>query len=526
MVNPERRVFISYSAEDRVYAEKLCHALEARSINCWIAPRNVVAGSNWGKSIVEAINNASAMILVFSEASNQSPHVLREVERMVNTQRPLIPVRITDTPLSKDLEYFISTCHWLNANGRSMDAYLPSIVEAVSGEARTPKAFSPPAQKHPLKWIWAVVALVCLVAIGLASTFLFQRPPKQVQLEGPPDGASILGAAHFKWSNKGLNTRNLAYEMRITAKGDTTFSQTVVRNTATRSDLKGAVSWQVRPVWKQDSGKIEQGDWSEKRQLSVYSDSLERILTTRVLRVGIAETGGLFVNIDGDTLGGFDIELLQILLGKLAKSKGVASEIRVEHVLFDWDENYFRSLGADGSIDILASGISATAEREEKYNLRFTNPHLRFPQVIVTLDGTRVVESARFIGKQLAVASHTTSEILGLKLVGSDTSRIVSYPGQGVYDLMLSDLAKGVIDAALLDKPYALQKTKSLSDSLHIQFALIDVTSEIQPGVEPEKIAFALRKSDQRLLAEMNAQLGRSESDRGELERKMFGGHP
>ena len=37
-----RPVFISYASRDAAVAQKVCSALEAAGIPCWIAPRNVV----------------------------------------------------------------------------------------------------------------------------------------------------------------------------------------------------------------------------------------------------------------------------------------------------------------------------------------------------------------------------------------------------------------------------------------------------------------------------------------------------
>ena len=48
-------IFISYSSKDAAIADAVCQYLEKHGINCWIAPRNVRAGSDYGAEIVDSI---------------------------------------------------------------------------------------------------------------------------------------------------------------------------------------------------------------------------------------------------------------------------------------------------------------------------------------------------------------------------------------------------------------------------------------------------------------------------------------
>jgi hypothetical protein len=124
-------VFLSHSAEDKRIADAACHFLESAGFRCWIAPRDVPAGSNWGASIVRAIETSRVMVLIFSASSNASPQVLREVERAVNKGVPILPVRVADVVPSKDLEYDISTQHWLDELTPPIEERLKEVVRAV-----------------------------------------------------------------------------------------------------------------------------------------------------------------------------------------------------------------------------------------------------------------------------------------------------------------------------------------------------------------------------------------------------------
>jgi hypothetical protein len=108
--------FLSHASEDKPVAEAVCDALEASGIKCWIAPRDNQPGIPYAAGLVDAISQSRVFVLVFSKHSNESSHVLREVERAAAKSLPIIPFRIQDVPLSKGMEYFISSPNWLDSS--------------------------------------------------------------------------------------------------------------------------------------------------------------------------------------------------------------------------------------------------------------------------------------------------------------------------------------------------------------------------------------------------------------------------
>jgi hypothetical protein len=124
-------VFLSYSSKDKPIADAVCGTLEGKRIRCWIAPRDVLPGLPYGEALVEAIESSRVMVLVFSSNANNSPQVMREVERAVSKGIPIIPLRIEQVPPSKSLEYFISAPHWLDALTPPLEKHLQSLAETV-----------------------------------------------------------------------------------------------------------------------------------------------------------------------------------------------------------------------------------------------------------------------------------------------------------------------------------------------------------------------------------------------------------
>jgi hypothetical protein len=112
---PSHEVFISYSNPEKIVAYDLCSYLETNGIRCWIAPRDVTPGTSFPASIIDAIDASKALVLIFSKSSNNSPHVVRELTRAVTKNVVILPFRIEDTPLSKNMEYLINLPHWMDA---------------------------------------------------------------------------------------------------------------------------------------------------------------------------------------------------------------------------------------------------------------------------------------------------------------------------------------------------------------------------------------------------------------------------
>lgn len=130
-----KEVFLSYSSKDRPTAEAAREALERAGLFCWMAPRDVQPGVEYGEAIIDGINGARVMVLIFSAAANASPQIRREVERAVHKGVPIIPVRIEDVFPSRSLEYFLSSPHWLDAIG-PFEPNLPLLSEAVKAMLR------------------------------------------------------------------------------------------------------------------------------------------------------------------------------------------------------------------------------------------------------------------------------------------------------------------------------------------------------------------------------------------------------
>lgn len=124
-------VFISHSSLDKPVADAVCAALENIGIRCWIAPRDVQPGLSFAGEITRAIEHSKVMVLIFSAHSNTSAQILREVQLAANSHLHIVQFRIENVVPNDDLEYYLSTPHWLDALTPPLEANLQRLGTSV-----------------------------------------------------------------------------------------------------------------------------------------------------------------------------------------------------------------------------------------------------------------------------------------------------------------------------------------------------------------------------------------------------------
>lgn len=125
-------IFISYASEEIELAESVCRLLENNGVSCFIAVRDICVGHEYAEDIVNAIDNAKAMVLLLSKNSNESPHVLREVERAVSHNVPVIVYMIEQVELNKSMEYFLMTHQWITYNENREERLLNGVLNIIN----------------------------------------------------------------------------------------------------------------------------------------------------------------------------------------------------------------------------------------------------------------------------------------------------------------------------------------------------------------------------------------------------------
>ena len=194
------QVFISHSSKDKPVGDAACAILEQRGYRCWIAPRDILPGTEWGEAIMNGLTSCQVFVLVFSANANESPQVRREIERAVHHGLLVIPFRIEDVAPHRSMEYFMSVPHWLDAMTPPLEAHLDKLAEVVGRLLDDPAAageYAPPPAPPKLDPRTAAVALAALVALPAGAAFLAFDPPWPSGI-GYASVALVAGAAGWQ----------------------------------------------------------------------------------------------------------------------------------------------------------------------------------------------------------------------------------------------------------------------------------------------------------------------------------------
>jgi hypothetical protein len=194
-------VFISYSSSDKAIAVAACTRLESNGVSCWIAPRDVVPGEDYGEAINSAIERARIMVLILSAHANASKHVIREVELAIKSEDIVIPMRIENVEPSGSLEYFLGPAQWLDAITPPIEAHLAKLVDTVRGLLGSPPSPPPPPPQSPpqppngpSKAVIGGVAAVIIAALVLAALALRSKPGSDAGIApGPSPSVTKVG---------------------------------------------------------------------------------------------------------------------------------------------------------------------------------------------------------------------------------------------------------------------------------------------------------------------------------------------
>jgi TIR domain len=202
-------VFISHSSLDKPVADAVCAALEKNAIRCWIAPRDVQPGRSFAGEITRAIQHSKVMVLIFSAHTNTSEQVLREVQLAANAHLHIVQFRIQNVLPNEDLEYYLSTPHWLDALTPPLESHLERLktsVKALLDMARrepalptqstqTPPPPAPPISSTPAphtkgwpsvgKWWIAAAAIALLVFSTVILPHITNRDGPRLETKKP-----------------------------------------------------------------------------------------------------------------------------------------------------------------------------------------------------------------------------------------------------------------------------------------------------------------------------------------------------
>ena len=171
-------LFISHSSADAKTALAFVNEIESRGIlKCWIAPRDIPIGASYQREIVRAIANCGGFVLLFSGKTNESEHVLRELELAGQGKKAMYPIKIDASEPAEGIRYFLANKQWVTrqAYGNRLVETIEQMVASAQGiggsdqpAAAAPPPPSPKTRVSP-RLIGAAVAVALLLGGGIGA---------------------------------------------------------------------------------------------------------------------------------------------------------------------------------------------------------------------------------------------------------------------------------------------------------------------------------------------------------------------
>ena len=99
--------FISYSTKNQSAADSMKQLLNRNGIDSWMAPSDIPVGSKYAQVINRAIKDSACVVLMLSDAAQNSTWVAKEVERAINYHKVIIPVQLEELVLNEEFEFYL-----------------------------------------------------------------------------------------------------------------------------------------------------------------------------------------------------------------------------------------------------------------------------------------------------------------------------------------------------------------------------------------------------------------------------------
>lgn len=142
-------VFISYSTKNQFEADLVKRVVKTNGYSCWMAPESIPIGSNYAKEIPAGIRAARVVVLILSQAAQDSIWVTREIDLAVSARKVIIPFAVEDCALQDAYNFYLAGAERVDAYRRRSEALelLIQRIGVIVRDERSPAAM--PAEINP-----------------------------------------------------------------------------------------------------------------------------------------------------------------------------------------------------------------------------------------------------------------------------------------------------------------------------------------------------------------------------------------
>lgn len=193
-------VFVSYSHVDEEIVYPLLEWLHSTGVNIWY-DEGVSPGSRWSDHIAQAIERASAVLFLVTEASTRSENCQDEVSYALDQKKKLAVLYLDGVELAGGLRLRLSAIQGIRRNDLADEAFKRKVLDAISphvGASRdavpAPASDATKGMNRPL----AIGGAIVVIVIGLLVAVVLQREPPtpEVAVATPPAPAQASLSAN------------------------------------------------------------------------------------------------------------------------------------------------------------------------------------------------------------------------------------------------------------------------------------------------------------------------------------------
>lgn len=255
----------------------------------------------------------------------------------------------------------------------------------------------------------------------------------------------------------------------------------------------GPVYWRVEAV---DAQGVVQAT-SDVGYFEYYANSLDRIRSTGVIRIGVAcaaQSEFAYFDENQGQLTGYDIELSRWLAARLMPSM---PEVRPVFIGYTW--NRLLETVHRNEVDFIISTITITPQREEEYGLRFSKPYYSTRQACVVCEKGTIHTATDLHQRRIAVQAGTSSEPVGEAF--TESTNLMRVPST---EVAFEKLVGGQIDAVITDYDFAQKEVRRLNRPCRvIPLEAADYPQDYR-GMRVDQYGIAVAKPETDLLERIN----------------------
>lgn len=123
-------VFISCSSVDEAKVNEILHRLEEAGISCWLSRRDIPQGADYAVEIPNAIAACGHFLVLLSNAANESPYVMLELDLALDQKKKIIPILLELTETDEEIIFYRNEKQKIDAT-ENLTAAIDSVISRI-----------------------------------------------------------------------------------------------------------------------------------------------------------------------------------------------------------------------------------------------------------------------------------------------------------------------------------------------------------------------------------------------------------